>query len=68
MWRVNKAADRPFPKLVEDDVLDYLITEAVYLRVSAEDEKLREEAEEEAKRKSFKEESVDTLAKYRGGI
>jgi response regulator of citrate/malate metabolism len=62
------AAGRPFPQLVEDDVIDYLITEAVYLRVAHEDEKFRKEAEQEAEREQFKRESVDELAKYRGGI
>lgn len=55
LWRIHKAAGRPFPQLVEDDVLDYLITEAVYLKVSHEDEKIREKVEADAKRKADKE-------------
>lgn len=68
IWRVAKAAGREFPTLVEDDVLDYLITEAVYLKVSHQDEQFRKEAEANAKREQFKQESVSDLEKFRGGI
>lgn len=68
IWRVAKAAGREFPTLVEDDVLDYLITEAVYLKVARQDEEFRKQAEAEAKRSQFKEESKSDLDKFRGGI
>lgn len=68
IWRVAKAAGREFPTLVEDDVLDYLITEAVYLKVAHQDEEFRKQAEDESKRKQWKQESVSDLEKFRGGI
>jgi hypothetical protein len=69
LWRIHKAAGRPFPQLVEDDVLDYLITEAVYLRVSHQDEEFRKEAEASAERERFKkEEGPAKLNQFRGGI
>lgn len=68
LWRIHKAAGRPFPQLVEDDVLDYLITEAVYLTVAHQDEEFRKEADDQAARENFKKESVSDLAKFRGGI
>lgn len=61
LWRTCKAANRPFPQLVEDDVLDYLIAEAVSLKVAREDREAQEEAEEQAKMKALKEEAKDRL-------
>jgi hypothetical protein len=61
IWRVAKAAGREFPKLVEDDVLDYLITEAVFIKASQEDEKFQKEAEDKQKRKQWKEEAKEHL-------
>lgn len=49
-------------------MLDYLITEAVYLRVAKQDEQFREEAEEKAKREEWKKEQVHELEKFRGGL
>jgi len=50
-------------------VLDYLITEAVYLKVAHEDEKIKDEAEEKAKREAeknqWKKESFEKLNAYR---
>lgn len=40
MWRVYKESGRPWPVLCpEDDVLDYMVMEAVFLRVQKEDQK-----------------------------
>lgn len=39
LWRVSKESGRPFPRLSEDDVIDFMITEAVALRVDREDQK-----------------------------
>jgi hypothetical protein len=38
MWRVHKDAGRPWPKFSDDPVVDYMVMEAVYLRVQKEDE------------------------------
>src|SRR5690349_19411766 len=67
IWRVAKAAGREFPRLVEDDVLDYLITEAVYLKAAAQDEEFRKQAEEEAQREQWKKEAQEHLKHYQGG-
>ena len=40
LWRVCKEANRPWPVICsEDDVLDYMIMEAVFLRVRRQDER-----------------------------
>lgn len=41
MWRVFKEAGRPFPRFTEDDVLDYMLIEAILLKVQREDEEQR---------------------------
>jgi hypothetical protein len=46
LWRVHKEAGRPWPVICpEDDVIDYMVMEAVALKVRHEDEKARKEAE-----------------------
>ena len=45
MWRVHKEAGRPWPQISDDPILDYMIMEAVALKVREED------MEEEKKRK-----------------
>ena len=37
MWRVHKEAGRPWPVLSEDPVVDYMVMEAVAIRVREED-------------------------------
>lgn len=49
LWRVCKAAGRPWPQISEDPVIDYMIMEAVALRVQMEDS----DALEEQKRKDW---------------
>ena len=45
LWRVCKEAGRPFPSLDEDDVIDFMITEAVALKVDKEDAAAQKKAE-----------------------
>jgi hypothetical protein len=45
MWRALHAAGRPWPKLDEDEVVDYMILEAVALKVGRADEEARKQAE-----------------------
>lgn len=48
MWRVYRAANRPWPVISPDPVIDYMVMEAVYLKVQVEDaqaEKQREIAD-----------------------
>lgn len=60
MWRVCKDAGRPWPIICpEDDVLDYMVMEAVHLKVQDEEAKARKEAE----RKHQVEETRKALAK-----
>ena len=59
MWRVYKAAGRPWPTLSADDVIDYMVMEAVALRVFAADEK----AQKDAERKRWQEEERKRLLK-----
>lgn len=37
LWRICKEAGRPFPQLTDDDVLDFMVMEAVTIKVHAED-------------------------------
>jgi len=56
MWRVCREAGRPWPILDDDPVVDYMVMEAVALRVQREDDarakatRRRHEMEEERKR------------------
>lgn len=59
MWRVSSAANRPFPQVSDDDVLDFMVTEAVAVKVTAIDRK----AEEERRRKEWRGKR-DHLKKY----
>jgi hypothetical protein len=48
MWRVHRDAGRPWPTISDDPVIDYMVMEAVALRVREEDraaEKKRERDE-----------------------
>lgn len=66
MWRVCKAAGRPWPRLSDDDVIDYMVMEAVCLRAGREDEKDRKKAEKDAEmekwRKQRQESGADPIA------
>lgn len=61
MWRVYKESGRPFPDLCDgDDVLDYMLVEALALKANKEDS----EAAKEQKIKDWKKET-STLDKFR---
>lgn len=59
MWRVCKEANRPWPKLSEDDVLDYMVMEAVAAKVAKADAEERKKQE----RKQWKSD-VDHLKQF----
>lgn len=40
IWRVCKESGRPFPRLSEDDVIDYMIVEAVILKAGQEEQEM----------------------------
>lgn len=46
IWRTSKAAGRPFPRVSDDDVLDYLVAEAVAVKVAREDEEATNKEEQ----------------------
>ena len=46
LWRVHKEAGRPWPVVCpDDDVIDYMVMEAVAIRVQKADEKAAKAAE-----------------------
>ena len=61
MWRAHKAAGRPWPVISSDPVVDYMVMEAVAIKVKDEDAK----AEKEQERKDFKKKNAAKLSKYR---
>ncbi len=54
VWRASKAAGRPFPRISDDDVIDFMVMEAVGLKVAQEDADARERAEADSRKKSWK--------------
>lgn len=60
MWRALKAANRPWPVLDDDPVIDYMLTEAVAMKAGLEEKEAREAQE----RKEWKKdrESLKELA------
>lgn len=64
LWRVSKEAGRSFPILSEDDVIDFMITEAVALRIDKEDRNAekKQERDEWKKDTSGLEALKDTIA------
>lgn len=51
---VCKEAGRPLPQFSDDDVLDFMVTEAVILKYVHEREEHQENAQAEAERKKFR--------------
>ena len=60
MWRANLAAGRPWPQISPDPVIDFMIMEAVVLKIRREDR----EAEREQEKKQFKKD-FSSLDQYR---
>jgi hypothetical protein len=50
MWRACNAAGRPWPILDEDDVIDYMVLEAVAAKAT----KMEQDAQEKQKREAWK--------------
>ena len=61
MWRVCKSAGRSWPVLSDDPVIDYMVMEAVFLKVQKEDEKARKDAERAAWKEQQKEKLKQTV-------
>ena len=65
LWRATKAAGRPWPRLSDDDVLDFMVMEAVAIRVRKIDDEAQRKAERAAKRKEWQADTSE-LEKFRG--
>jgi hypothetical protein len=65
IWRTLKAAGKPFPDFTDDDVLNYLITEAVFIKATEEEAVARKQAEKEREREDWKKEQQEQLKQYR---
>ena len=59
MWRVYRAAGRPWPKLSDDDVIDYMVMEAVALKAQQEDRNAEKQRQRDEFKKDFS--SLDHL-------
>lgn len=65
LWRVHKEAGRPWPVIcADDDVIDYMVMEAVAIKVRRRDEEDEKEAKERNEREDFKKD-LSSLEKYR---
>jgi hypothetical protein len=65
LWRTCKEAGRPFPKVSEDDVIDFMVMEAVAVKVNKEDQEAQKKREKEEWKKRAKEGNTE-LDKFRG--
>ena len=54
LMRVAKEAGRNPPAFSDDEVVDYLVTEAVMIAARTDENTIREEAEKKAKREKWK--------------
>lgn len=59
-WRVHKEAGRPIPLFSDDDVLDYMVLEAIALKVKHEDAQVDKKVEKKQWKKD-----TSNLDKYR---
>lgn len=60
MWRVCREAGRPWPVLSEDSVIDYMVMEAVYLKVQEEERA----AQKEQERREWKKTEMENMKQY----
>jgi hypothetical protein len=55
LWRVYKEAGRPWPTFCpEDDVVDYMVMEAVAIKASKEDQEAQKKAQKEKEKEAWK--------------
>ncbi len=62
LWRVSKEAGRPVPRFSEDDVIDYMVLEAVALKVW----KQEEEASKKKEKSDWKNDKESLKKKVKG--
>lgn len=55
MWRILEKAKRPWPVLDDDDVIDYMILEAITYKVAKEEEKEAEDRKKKEWKSDFSE-------------
>lgn len=55
MWRTCKAAGRPWPRISDDDVIDYMIMEAVAIKIGKQEEQAQKEADAKQKQAEARE-------------
>lgn len=60
MWRVCKEAGRPWPVLSEDSVIDYMVMEAVALKVK----KAEAEEQKKAEKKEWQRKERERLKQF----
>lgn len=53
-WRTYREAGRPIPRLHEDDVIDFMLLEAIHLKTKKEDYDAQREAEKTQAKETFK--------------
>lgn len=54
LWRVCKEANRPFPSVSPDDVIDYMVMEALAVKDQEEQQEAQKKAERDAWRKEHR--------------
>jgi hypothetical protein len=59
LWRVYKESGRPWPVLADDDVIDYMVMEAVAIKAQKEDVEAQKKAEKEQEREKWKGDKSD---------
>lgn len=54
MWRTYRVAGREIPPFGDDDVIDFLVTEAVASKVAKQDQEAQKDAQKEAEKEAWK--------------
>lgn len=66
IWRAYKEANRPWPQLDDDDVIDFMITEAIAVKVAKEDQD--EDRKQETKKWKKDKEGLNKLRDMAAGV
>lgn len=65
MWRTYSKANRPWPVISDDPVMDYMVMEAVAAKVIEDDRRLAKEAADQNERDGWKKERSPALEALR---
>lgn len=63
LWLTNREAGRPFPQVSDDDVLDYLVMEAIRVKIGEEAKEAQKDQERDSWRREVKGMSPADLAR-----